>query len=111
MIKLADYDFLGSIYKNTKAYDAYGKTKIHERHRHRYEVNNKYKKELVKSGLIISGINQELDLIEMVEISKHPWFVGVQFHPELKSRVVKAHPLFRDFISASINYSKNKYIK
>ena len=100
-----------TVFKNTKAYDAYGKTKIHERHRHRYEVNNKYKKELVESGLIISGINQELDLIEMVEISKHPWFVGVQFHPELKSRVVKAHPLFRDFISASINYSKNKYIK
>ena len=100
-----------TVFKNTKAYDAYGKTKIHERHRHRYEVNNKYKKDLVESGLIISGINQELDLIEMVEISKHPWFVGVQFHPELKSRVVKAHPLFRDFISASINYSKNKYIK
>ena len=99
-----------TVFRDTKAYDAYGKTKIHERHRHRYEVNNKYKKDLVESGLIISGINQELDLIEMVEISKHPWFVGVQFHPELKSRVVKAHPLFRDFISASINYSKNKYI-
>tara|TARA_B100000941_G_C28502306_1_gene555125 strand:- start:882 stop:2516 length:1635 start_codon:yes stop_codon:yes gene_type:complete len=97
-----------TVFRDTKAYDAYGKTKIHERHRHRYEVNNKYKKDLVESGLIISGINQELDLIEMVEISKHPWFVGVQFHPELKSRVVKAHPLFRDFISASINYSKNK---
>ena len=99
-----------TVFRDTKAYHAYGKTKIHERHRHRYEVNNKYKKDLVESGLIISGINQELDLIEMVEISKHPWFVGVQFHPELKSRVVKAHPLFRDFISASINYSKNKYI-
>jgi len=97
-----------TVFRDTKAYEAYGKTKIHERHRHRYEVNNKYKKDLVESGLIISGINQELDLIEMVEISKHPWFVGVQFHPELKSRVVKAHPLFRDFISASINYSKNK---
>ena len=99
-----------TVFRDTKAYEAYGKTKIHERHRHRYEVNNKYKKDLVESGLIISGINQELNLIEMVEISKHPWFVGVQFHPELKSRVVKAHPLFRDFISASINYSKNKYI-
>ncbi len=90
--------------RGTKAYVAYRKNKIHERHRHRYEVNNKYIKKLENKGLVISGINEELNLVEMIEIKNHPWFVGVQFHPELKSRVVKTHPLFKDFISASIKY-------
>ena len=78
---------------------------IKERHRHRYEVNNKYLQKFKKSGLVISGINKKLNLVEMIEMKNHPWFVGVQFHPELKSRVVKTHPLFRDFIAAAI---KNK---
>ncbi|MAJ44319.1 MAG: CTP synthetase [Candidatus Marinimicrobia bacterium] len=95
-----------NVIKNTNAYSAYNKELIKERHRHRYEVNNKFRSQLEKSGMIVSGQNKELDLIEMIEISNHPWFVGVQFHPELKSRIVKAHPLFREFISAAVDYSK-----
>ena len=89
--------------RNTNAYKAYREGVIHERHRHRYEVNNKYIENFEKLGLIISGKNQKLNLVEMIEMKDHPWFVGVQFHPELKSRVVKTHPLFRDFIAAAIS--------
>lgn len=92
----------------TKAYAAYGKKKISERHRHRWEVNNRYKDRLEKNGLIISGINLELNLIEIVELPDHPWYVAGQFHPELKSRVSKAHPLFREFIKASVNNLNGK---
>ncbi|MFQ6609301.1 MAG: CTP synthase [Fidelibacterota bacterium] len=91
----------------TKASSAYKKRTVHERHRHRYEVNNQYRKVLESHGLIISGINKNLNLVEMIELKDHPWFVGVQFHPELKSRVIKAHPLFRDFIRAAVDYKKN----
>jgi CTP synthase len=90
--------------KRSHAYQAYGKININERHRHRYEVNNRYKKQLEKKGLSITGINKKLDLVEIVEIKDHNWFVGVQFHPELKSRIVKVHPLFKDFISAAIKF-------
>ena len=69
---------------------------------------NKYINKLVAKGLTISGKNEKLNLVEMIEIKDHPWFVGVQFHPELKSRIVKAHPLFRDFISAAIKYNESK---
>jgi CTP synthase len=62
----------------------------------------------VRAGLVISGVNKDLDLIEMIEVKDHPWFVGVQFHPELKSRVVDVHPLFRDFISAAKKYKNNE---
>ena len=92
----------------TKAYAAYRKKKISERHRHRWEVNNRYKDRLEKNGLIISGINLELNLIEIVELPDHPWYVAGQFHPELKSRVSKAHPLFREFIKASVNNLNGK---
>ena len=95
--------------RGTKAYVAYRKNKIHERHRHRYEVNNKYIKKLENKGLVISGINEELNLVEMIEIKNHPWFVAVQFHPELKSRIDRAHPLFKDFIKAAIDYKHAKY--
>lgn len=87
---------------HTKTYDAYEQELIYERHRHRYEVNNGYRKPLEHSGLVFSGINSDLDLVEMIEIPDHPWFVGVQFHPELKSRILKAHPLFREFIAAAV---------
>jgi CTP synthase len=87
----------------TKTFEAYKKTKISERHRHRYEVNNKYRKILEDNGLIFSGVNSDLGVIEAIELPEHPWFVASQFHPELKSRVNKAHPLFREFIKASIN--------
>ena len=90
----------------TKAYLAYGKSIINERHRHRYEVNNKFRNKLADNGLIVSGINKKLNLVEMVELKNHPWFVGVQFHPELKSRVLRSHPLFRDFIASAIKYDR-----
>ena len=96
-----------SVKNNTKAHAAYGQTEINERHRHRFEVNNEYRLQLEEKGMVISGENSELNLVEMIEIADHPWFVGVQFHPELKSRIVKAHPLFRDFIAAAIQHQKN----
>ena len=92
---------------NSLAYKAYNSEKILERHRHRYEVNNNYRKVLESNGMIFSGINEKLDLVEIIELENHPWFIGCQFHPELKSRVNKAHPLFKDFVKASINYKKN----
>ena len=97
-----------SIEKGTLAYKAYKKTEILERHRHRYEVNASYIRKLTEKGLIISGKNKKLNLVEVVELKNHPWFVGVQFHPELKSRIVKVHPLFKEFISAAIKYHDNK---
>ena len=86
----------------TKTYAAYRKKKISERHRHRYEVNNRFRKKLQKNGLIFSGINKELGVVETIEIKDHPWFIASQYHPELKSRVNKAHPLFRDFVKAAL---------
>ena len=85
---------------------AYGTSTIWERHRHRYEFNNKYRADLEKAGLIIAGVNPERDLVEIVEAPDHPWMVGGQFHPEFKSRPNKAGPLFREFIKASIAYGK-----
>ncbi len=83
------------------AAEAYGNEKrISERHRHRYEVNNRYREALQNGGMKIAGINRTYDLVECVEIPEHPWYVGVQFHPELKSRIAKAHPLFREFVAA-----------
>ena len=97
-----------SVAPGTRAASAYRRKSIKERHRHRYEFNNKYKRKLKSAGLKISGINEKLNLVEMVEIPDHPWFVGVQFHPELKSTLVNVHPLFKDFISASIKYRDGK---
>ena len=74
---------------------------IQERHRHRYEFNNEYRQALVEAGLKLAGLSPDGHLVEAVELSEHPWFVGVQFHPEFKSRPNKAHPLFRDFIAAA----------
>ena len=86
----------------TKTYAAYRKKKISERHRHRYEVNNRFRKKLQENGLILSGINKKLGVVETIEIKDHPWFIASQYHPELKSRVNKAHPLFRDFVKAAL---------
>lgn len=88
--------------RKSLAHQAYGKLKIQERHRHRYEFNNKFKDELEKGGLIPSGINPDSGLVEIVELKNHPWFVGVQFHPELKSTVEKPHPLFVAFVKATV---------
>jgi CTP synthase len=93
------------IVKNTRAYSIYKKELISERHRHRFEVNNKFKHILAKKGLIFSGICPANNLVEMIELKDHPFFVGSQFHPELKSRATIAHPLFRDFVKASLNYA------
>lgn len=93
---------------NTKAKSAYRKNKISERHRHRYEVNNKFRQTLEDNGMIISGTSPDNHLVEMIEIKNHPWFVGCQFHPELKSRATKAHPLFREFVKAALDYFKSK---
>ena len=92
----------------TKTYKAYRKKKISERHRHRFEVNNEYRRKLEQNGMVFSGINPDLNLIEIIELSDHPWFIGTQFHPELKSRVNKAHPLFRDFVKATIVHNNSK---
>jgi len=89
----------------SKVAEVYGKNKITERHRHRFEFNNQYKKEVFEKGALkVSGVNPETDLVEIVENQDHPWFVGVQFHPEYKSTVSNPHPLFVDFIKASIDY-------
>lgn len=90
--------------KSSKAYSAYGKTKIQERHRHRYEFNNQYLEQLEKHGMIASGKNPDTGLVEIVEIKDHPWFVGVQFHPEYKSTVLSPQPLFVKFIQAAVNH-------
>ncbi len=89
-----------SIKPNSKAFSCYKTKNISERHRHRYEFNNKYKSILEKNGLIFSGINPEKNLVEIIEIKNHPFFLAVQFHPEFKSRPLTAHPLFKGFISA-----------
>lgn len=94
--------------KKTKAMEAYKKQKIFERHRHRFEVNNKFRPILEEHGMIISGLSPDEKLVEMIELENHPWFVGCQFHPELKSRATKAHPLFREFVKAAYLYSKEK---
>ncbi len=91
----------------TKTYAAYKKVYIDERHRHRYEVNNKFRKQLEDCGMVFSGIYLKKDLVEIIELPNHPWFVASQFHPELKSRATKAHPLFRDFVKASLKYKKS----
>ncbi len=94
--------------KGTNAYKAYKRQTVYERHRHRYEVNNKFREKLEDAGLVISGTSPDGELVEMIELPEHPWFVACQFHPELKSRAVKAHPLFREFIRAAKEYRKNK---
>lgn len=94
--------------EGTKAHKAYGSVEISERHRHRYEFNNDYREKLEAKGLILSGLSPDGNLVEIVEYDSHPFFVGVQFHPELKSRAVDGHPLFIDFIKASLVHSKQE---
>ncbi|GAB7022898.1 CTP synthase [Salidesulfovibrio brasiliensis] len=89
------------LYKDTNAHNAYGVTNIDERHRHRYEFNNKFSEVLKENGLVLSGTSPDGELVEIVEIPEHPWFLGCQFHPEFKSNPMRPHPLFRDFIKAA----------
>ncbi|WP_372680748.1 CTP synthase [Desulfosarcina sp.] len=97
--------------KDTVAHRAYGKETIAERHRHRFEFNNAYMDQLKKAGLKISGIAPSGELVEIVEIEDHPWFLGCQFHPEFKSRPMTPHPLFQSFIAAALKYSGKREIK
>jgi CTP synthase len=90
--------------RGTKAQRAYRAESIHERHRHRYEVNDAFKDTLESHGMILSGICPDNGLVEMIELADHPWFVGCQFHPELKSRATNAHPLFREFVRAAVDF-------
>ena len=94
--------------KGSKAAAIYGKTHVSERHRHRYEFNNYYLEQFEKAGMIASGINPENNLVEIIELKNHPFFVAGQFHPELKSTVDNPHPLFVNFVAASITHSKKK---
>jgi CTP synthase len=93
------------IKKGSKAATVYGETTIKERHRHRYEFNNKYLEKIEHAGLKATGVNPQSGLVEIVELKEHPWFIGVQFHPELRSTVLNPHPLFVRFVEAAL---KNK---
>ncbi|MFC1760333.1 CTP synthase [Candidatus Neomarinimicrobiota bacterium] len=105
-MRLGAYDC--DIKRGTKTFSSYNQTNTSERHRHRWEVNNRYRQRLEKNGMIISGVNNDLNLIEIIELKNHPWYIATQFHPELKSRVNRAHPLFRDFIKAAVNFTSKK---
>ena len=95
------------IAKGTLAHQIYGKDQIEERHRHRYEFNNEYRKLIENAGLVCSGINPETGLVEVVELPNHPFFIGVQYHPEYKSTVANPHPIFVSFVAAMVKHKKN----
>jgi CTP synthase len=96
--------------EGTHAYEAYGTKDIAERHRHRYEFNNKYRELLTSKGLVVSGLSPDTELVEIVEIRDHPWFLGCQFHPEFKSRPTDPHPLFRAFIGAAVKEKRELFL-
>jgi CTP synthase len=91
--------------ENTHAFSAYGQKEIFERHRHRYEFNNEYRDVLGSKGLMFTGQSPDKELVEIIEIEDHPWFLGCQFHPEFRSRPMDPHPLFRDFIKSSLEFA------
>ncbi len=101
-MRLGQYPCLLS--EGSRAHCAYGEDEVFERHRHRFEVNNAYRQQLTQAGLQLTGLSPDGRLVEIVEVADHPWFVGVQFHPELKSRPMRPHPLFRDFVAAALEY-------
>jgi len=90
----------------TLAAKLYGREKISERHRHRYEFNNSYRAEFGAKGMVLSGLSPDSHLVEIIELKGHPWFLGCQFHPEFKSRPMDSHPLFRGFIEAALQHRK-----
>ncbi|MBN2366823.1 MAG: CTP synthase, partial [Calditrichaeota bacterium] len=94
--------------EGTRAAEAYQTNYISERHRHRYEVNNDYRRELQENGMILSGLSPDGNLVEMIEIENHPYFIGCQFHPELKSRIMQPHPLFVSFVRATLEFTQSK---
>jgi CTP synthase len=95
--------------EDTNAYRAYGEKELSERHRHRYEFNNKYREILTKYGMVFSGTSPNEELMEIIEIEDHPWFLGCQFHPEFKSRPTEPHPLFRDFVAAAVREKRSLF--
>ncbi len=103
-MRLGAYD--AQLLEGSHVAGIYGKVSIDERHRHRYEVDIKYREQLEKAGLCFSGMSPDGRLPEIVEWSNHPWFIGVQFHPELKSKPFAPHPLFEDFIRAATQASR-----
>jgi CTP synthase len=92
----------------TLARRIYGQENVTERHRHRYEFNNAYRQKLQKCGLVVSGVYPEADLVEIVEIAEHPWFLGCQFHPEFRSRPMAPHPLFESFVGACLKQRRGE---
>ena len=96
----------GSLSGGTRARAAYGAETVSERHRHRYEFNNDYLPQMEHAGLVASGRFEEHDLVEIVELADHPWYVGVQFHPEFKSKPTRPHPLFTGFIGAALAHQR-----
>ena len=86
----------------------YGESMIHERHRHRYEFNNDYREVLTNAGLVISGLSPDEHLVETVEVKDHPFYLGVQFHPEFKSRPNRPHPIFKEFLNAALTYQSEQ---
>ncbi|MDQ8187269.1 CTP synthase [Pelagicoccus sp. SDUM812002] len=105
-MRLGSYEC--KVKKGTHAFEAYGQEIIRERHRHRYEVNNAFVEQLERGGLVVSGVNPKRNLVEMVELKEHPWFLAVQSHPEFLSKPNKAHPLFRAFVAAAISRDENR---
>jgi CTP synthase len=97
-----------TVTKGTKAFAAYNETEISERHRHRYEFNNTFREIMTTKGLVLSGINQQKDLVEIIELPEHPWFLACQFHPEFKSKPLVPHPLFKAFIGASLGHRNQR---
>jgi CTP synthase len=93
-----------ALQKGSKAHEAYGSIEIKERHRHRYEFNDKYRDEFRERGVVFSGLSPDGKLVEIVELKDHPFFLGTQFHPEYRSRPTAAHPLFRAFIAAALKH-------
>jgi CTP synthase len=103
-MRLGGYDAI--LQKGSQIHNIYGADRINERHRHRYEVNLAYEEQLAKVGMVFSAKSPDGVLPEIVEIPEHPWFIGVQFHPELKSKPFEPHPLFKSFIAAAVEQSR-----
>ena len=103
-MRLGAFDCL--VRPGTAAFAAFGRERITERLRHRYEVNNDYRGQLEAAGLLFSGTSPDRSLVEIVELPSHPWFVGIQSHPEFLSKPTEPHPLFRDFIGASLRHRR-----
>ncbi|MDJ0973881.1 MAG: CTP synthase [Planctomycetota bacterium] len=99
--------YLCALRAGSKSREAYGDESVAERHRHRYEFNNEFRDELIDKGMRIGGVNPERDLVEIIELPNHPYFVGVQFHPEFKSKPTRPHPLFREFVASAIQHKEN----